>query len=248
VSHPLFDDRAQSYARTRPTYPDRLFDHLATLAPGRDVVWDCGAGSGQATRSLAERFDRVVATDISRMQLGHLVRGPRMHPVAAAAERAPLRDRAADLITVSAALHWFDQRPFYAEAQRVGRPGALIAVWSYFRAYVTPEVDAIVNRYADEIVSEYWLPSFELNRHRYRELDFPFEKLPWLELHAEAHMRLDDLLEFMRTWSASQSWSRQHGGADPVDLVRAEIQRAWGDPDREREVRWPLHGAIGRIA
>jgi len=247
VSHPLFDDRAQSYARTRPTYPDRLFDHLAGLAPGHDVVWDCGAGSGQATRSLSQRFHRVVATDISRTQLRHLVRGPGMHPVAAAAESAPLRDRCADLITVSAALHWFDRRPFYAEAQRVGRSGSLIAVWSYFRAHITPEVDAVVDRYADEIVAGYWLPSFELNRRTYRDLDFPFAKLPWLELHAEARMRLDDLLEFMRTWSASQTWSREHG-SDPVELVRAELERAWGDPAREREVQWPLHGAIGRIA
>jgi ubiquinone/menaquinone biosynthesis C-methylase UbiE len=248
MTHSLFDDRARSYARIRPTYPDRLFDHLATLASGHDVVWDCGAGSGQASRSLAERFDRVVATDISRAQLGHLVGGPRIHAVVAAAESAPLRDHSVDLITVSAALHWFDRPRFYTEARRVARPGGVIAVWSYFRAAITPEVETVVNHYADEIVSEYWQPTFELNRRMYRELEFPFEPLPWLELNAEAHMRLDDLLEFMRTWSASQTWSRQHGGADPVDLVRAELERAWGDPAHVRVVRWPLHGAIGRIA
>src|SRR5436190_2453801 len=104
MSRPLFDDRATAYARTRPTYPDRLFDHLASLAPERRVAWDCGAGSGQSAHSLLARFDRVIATDVSRVQLGHAVREPRLDPVAATAEQAPLRDRSADLITVSAAL------------------------------------------------------------------------------------------------------------------------------------------------
>lgn len=59
-------------------------------------------------------------------------------------------------------------------------------------------------------------------------------------------MRLRDLFEYMRTWSASQAWERAHG-ADPVDVVRDDLARAWGDPESERLVRWPLHGAIGRV-
>jgi ubiquinone/menaquinone biosynthesis C-methylase UbiE len=245
VSH-LFDDRARDYARTRPTYPDRLFDHLAALAPERGVVWDCGAGSGQAARSLVGRFERVVATDISRVQIGHLSAGPRLHPVVAAAEQSPLRNRSVDLVTVSAALHWFDRPRFYAEVARVARPGAVIAVWSYFRTHITPDVDAIIDRYADELIAEYWLPQFGVNRSAYRDLDFPFERLPWLEVEAQAHLSLGDLLDFMRTWSASQAWTRERGG-DPVEKVRADLERAWGDPAIERLARWPLHGAIGRV-
>jgi hypothetical protein len=59
-------------------------------------------------------------------------------------------------------------------------------------------------------------------------------------------MRLGDLFAFMRTWSASQAWERMRG-TDPVDIVRDELTRAWGDPETERLVRWPLHGAIGRV-
>jgi hypothetical protein len=59
-------------------------------------------------------------------------------------------------------------------------------------------------------------------------------------------MRLADLRQYMRTWSASQAWERAHG-SDPVELVAADLARAWGDPDQERLVRWPLHGAIGRV-
>jgi ubiquinone/menaquinone biosynthesis C-methylase UbiE len=246
MSRHLFDDHAQAYARTRPTYPDRLFDHLAALAPARDAVWDCGTGSGQAAVSLARRFATVVATDISRAQIAHAARGPRLHPVVAGAEQAPLRARSVDLVTVSAALHWFDRPRFYAEARRVARPGGVIAAWSYFHTRIAPELDPVIQRYADQTVAEFWIPQFDLNRRRYQGVDFPFERLPWPELEAEARMRLDDLLDFMRTWSASQAWQRAHG-SDPVEQVREELARAWGDPATERPVRWPLHGAIGRV-
>jgi hypothetical protein len=36
-------------------------------------------------------------------------------------------------------------------------------------------------------------------------------------------------------------------GSDPVEIVRDDLARAWGDSERERLTRWPLHGAIGRV-
>ena len=83
-------------------------------------------------------------------------------------------------------------------------------------------------------------------REAYRNLDFPFERLSWPELHAEARMRLPDLLAYMRSWSASQSWARSRG-TDAVEMVRDDLTRAWGPQQKERLVRWPLHGAIGRV-
>jgi ubiquinone/menaquinone biosynthesis C-methylase UbiE len=242
----LFGDRAEEYARHRPTYPEALFDHLERLAPARDLAWDCGAGSGQATRSLARRFARVLATDSSLRQLAQAPAEDGIRRIAAAAEAAPFRDRCADLITVSAAIHWFDRPRFYEEVRRVSRPGAILAVWSYYAVRVEPAVDALVIRFAEEVVGPWWDPGILVNRAAYRGLDFPFEHLPWPELYAEARMRLRDFAEYMRTWSASQSWERSRG-TDPVDVVRDELARAWGDPEVERLVRWPLHGAIGRV-
>jgi ubiquinone/menaquinone biosynthesis C-methylase UbiE len=242
----LFDDRADEYARRRPTYPDALFDHLEQLVAGRALAWDCGAGSGQTARSLARRFRRVVATDTSLRQLAQARVDGDIHRAAAAAEAAPIRDRSADLVTVSAAIHWFDRPRFYAEVRRVARPGAILAVWSYYQTRIEPAIDAVLVRFADEVVGPMWGPGIQLNREGYRGLDFPFERLPWPECQAEGRMRLRDLFEYMLTWSASQAWQRARG-TDPVDVVRDDLARAWGDPEQERLVRWPLHGAIGRI-
>src|SRR5215831_21216624 len=124
----LFGDRAEEYARHRPTYPEELFDHLSGLVSRHDVAWDCGAGSGQASRSLARRFANVIATDSSLRQLASGGPDAGVHRVVAAAERTPLRDRCADLVAVSAALHWFNRPKFYEEVRRVARPGAILAV------------------------------------------------------------------------------------------------------------------------
>jgi SAM-dependent methyltransferase len=242
----MFGDRAQEYVRHRPTYPAALFDHLERLVPGHERAWDCGAGSGETTRSLAHRFRQVVATDTSLRQLALTAPDGAISAVAAEAEAAPLRDHCADLITVSAALHWFDRPRFYAEARRVARPGAILAAWSYYHSRIEPSIDAILFRYAEEIVGPFWPPGFDLNRNTYRDLDLPFERLGWPALEAEARMRLPDFLQYMRTWSASQAWQRAHG-SDPVDVVRDELTRAWGDPDTVRIVCWPLHGAIARL-
>jgi SAM-dependent methyltransferase len=242
----LFGDRAVEYARHRPGYPVELFDHIERLVPGHERAWDCGAGSGQTARSLARRFRHVVATDASERQLAHAEPAEGIAFVAAAAEAAPLRDDCADLITVSAALHWFDRPRFYAEVRRVARRDAILAVWSYYHSQIEPTIDSVLVRFADEIVGRFWLQSFQLNRELYRELDFAFERLPWPALYAQARMRLPDLLAYLRTWSASQRYQRERA-SDPVDLVQDDLARAWGDPQTERLVRWPLHGAIGRV-
>ena len=244
--HDLFGDRADEYARHRPTYPEELFDHLERMVAGRERAWDCGAGSGQTARSLARRFRRVLATDSSLRQLSRADAAGGIEFVVAAAEAAPLRAGCVDLITVSAAIHWFGRPRFYVEVRRVARPGAILAVWSYYQSRIEPAIDAVLVRFAEDVVGPLWGPGIRLNQRAYRDLDFPFERMPWPQLHAEGRMRLQDLFQFMRTWSASQAWERSRG-TDPVDVVRDDLKRAWGDPETERQVRWPLHGAIGRV-
>src|SRR5262245_24846982 len=173
----LFGNVADAYARQRPRYPDALFDHLVGLVARRELAWDCGAGSGQTARSLARRFAHVAATDTSTRQLARTsADGGRLWLVAASAEAAPIRDRCADLVTVSAAVHWFDRPRFYAEVRRIARPGAILAVWSYFQTQIEPRVDAVLVRFADEVVGAEWPPAIRVNRDAYRDLDSPFDR------------------------------------------------------------------------
>ena len=126
----LFTTIAREYATFRPGYPPELFAWLARVSPSLNAVWDCGCGSGQASTALAGYFAQVHATDVAAEQIGAARSHPRVQYSVARAEHSGLRDASVDLVTVAQALHWFDVDAFYAEARRVGRPGALLAVWN----------------------------------------------------------------------------------------------------------------------
>src|SRR4051812_360024 len=117
-----FSGHAGCYEAYRPTYPESLFAHLASIAPGQTMAWDCATGNGQAALSLARHFRTIVATDSSRKQLGQARRQDAIVYAAAHAERSPLPRGSVDLVTVAQALHWFDLPRFYAEVGRVCRP------------------------------------------------------------------------------------------------------------------------------
>ncbi len=158
-----FSGVAREYARYRPRYPWALFDYLAGLVTCHDRAWDCGAGSGQAGEGLLPHFGRVVASDISRAQIGSLPAGAGALRVVAAAERAPLATSSMDLIVVAQALHWLDLPAFYAEVRRVLRPDGALAVWSYDLArFDDSRLDGAFRDFADGTVGEYWPPERRL--------------------------------------------------------------------------------------
>ena len=116
--HDHFSEIAQRYANFRPRYPAALFDWLATLVQRNSSVWDCACGNGQAALDLATRFDRVVATDASREQIASATARPNVEYRVAPADQSGLPDQSVALITVAAAIHWFDRERFYAEIGR----------------------------------------------------------------------------------------------------------------------------------
>ena len=66
-----FSRQAADYAKFRPGYPQELFEYLGSIAPSRQLAWDCGTGNGQAAVGLASVFDRVIATDASENQIAN---------------------------------------------------------------------------------------------------------------------------------------------------------------------------------
>jgi SAM-dependent methyltransferase len=241
-----FSGQAGDYARFRPGYPARLFAWLADAAPSRGRAWDCGTGSGQAACGLAEHFREVVATEPSAAQLAHAAPHPRVRDVRAVAESAPLRAASVDVVAVAQALHWFDLDRFYGEVRRVARPGALLAVWTYGLARVSPPVDAAVRHFYGAVVGPYWPPERRHVESGYRTLPFPFDELPPPPLHAEHTWTLRDLLGFLRSWSAVGRY-RAARGVDPVAAATPALAAAWGHPSLPRRVRWPLALRVARV-
>ena len=157
-----------------------------------------------------------------------------------------LPDASVDLVTVAQALHWFDLPRFYAEVRRVARPDGIIAVWCYQLHTITPEVDAIVERYYADIVGADWPPERRLVEEGYRTLAFPFDELAPPPFQMVHRWDMSHVLGYLGSWSATQRYQKRTG-ADPLDLIQGELATAWGDPEKTRDVTWPLHLRVGRV-
>lgn len=245
--HMTFNDHfsriAEGYAAYRPHYPAELFSHLAALCTRHERAVDCGTGNGQAAAGLARHFSEVVALDPSAEQIAAASAQERVHYMVAPAERIPMEDGSAQLITAAAAAHWFQHDAFHAEARRVLEPGGIIALWTYRNALVSPAVDAVLERFQSTIVGQYWPPERRYVDAGYRNLPFPFADISAPPMDVRMRCTLEHFIGYLGTWSAVQRYRMEHG-TDPIDLVRRDLRSAWGDD--EREVRWPLAMRIGR--
>ena len=238
-----FSAQSAGYARHRPTYPTALFEYLAGLG-GRQLVWDCATGNGQAAIALAGYFDRVIATDASAAQIDAAIEHPGVSYRVATAEASGLEADSVNLVTVGQALHWFDTACFFAESSRVLAAGGCVAAWCYELCTVSPGCDSVVERLYTDITGPFWPPERRLIEERYAGIDFPGTAIEAPAFAMSVRWAADDMLGYLRTWSACQRYRRRRGD-DPVGLIEDELRAAWG-PD-SRTVRWPLTVRISRL-
>ena len=237
-----FSAHAADYAQFRPHYPPELFAHLASIAPNRDVAWDCATGSGQAATALAEHFARVIATDASEKQIANARSHPRVEYRIATAEESGLASESVSLITVAQALHWFDRAQFFTEASRVLQHRGILAVIVYNFLQTSPEIDERLNRFYNDVVGSYW--DFERRdvENSYRDIAFPFADVATPEFKMSVTWSLEHALGYVRTWSATKAFIEAKG-FDPVDSLGAELENIWTTP---RCVTWPLRVIVRR--
>jgi len=241
-----FSAQSEDYSRHRPTYPESLFDYLAALAPSLGQAWDCGTGNGQAALALAARFQNVIATDASAKQIQHAFPNKRIDYRVEPSEQTSLEPHSIDLITAGTAVHWFDFKAFYQEVRRVGKPQAVLAVWTYHLPRVRPEVDFWLEKYYRETLAGYWPDRIRYLEQLYQTLPFPFEEINPPEFEMEAEWDLNDMVGFLASWSGTRKFIEKVG-RDPLDAIGASLESSWGEKDRIRKVRWPLYFRIGRL-
>lgn len=233
----LFSSQANDYAKYRPTYPEALYEYVASLSADRTLAWDAGTGNGQAAVELARFFDAVVATDPSEKQLKEATVSARVEYRCATAEDSGLSARSVALITVAQAFHWFDQPKFYAEVKRVAKPGAALVVWSYGNATVNSEVNAVVENLYEKILGPYWDKGRKLVEEGYRHEKFPFAELPPPSFAMQVEWSADEMLGYLGTWSALAKYKKEQG-RDPRELIEEKLRGAWGNG--LKKVTWPL--------
>lgn len=240
-----FSRQAPDYAKFRPGYPDALFDWLSNQSAGHDLAWDVGCGSGQAAVPLAARFDHVVATDLSAAQISQATLHPQVEYRVAPCDASGLPAGRCDLVTVAQAIHWFDFDAFYAEATRVLKPGGLLAAWTYQLLRGEPAINAAIEAFYAEVLTPWWPPQRRWVELGYAGMPFPFAVLPAPTFEIRLSWTLDDLVNYVGTWSAVQRCLAETG-ADPTRNLMERLKPHWGTPESSREIIWPIALLAGR--
>lgn len=237
-----FSGHAGSYAEFRPGYPESLFAYLAAQCVGHELAWDCATGNGQAARSLAPYFSKIIATDASAEQIASANTHTKIDFRVAPAESSGLDTASVNLVTVAQALHWFDIDQFFTEAMRVLKPGGVLAVWCYEHCHVDAACDETIERVFTE-TDAYWPPERKIVDDRYQGIRFPVAELPAEAFSMSAFWTANDMLGYMRTWSASQRYLAA-SGKESTAPWEDELQQRWGSG--AREVKWPITLRAGK--
>lgn len=241
-----FSAHAATYAQFRPVYPEQLYDFLLPLISEKKVAWDCGCGNGQVAAVLANYFEHVEATDLSKKQIHHAVLKPNIEYHVAPAENTPIENNFVNLITVGQAVHWFDFDEFYKEVVRVSAPNAILAIWCYSLMEVNNGIDTIIRQfYSKTLGDQYWDPARKYIDEHYKTIPFPFEEIPAPEFTINVSWNLPQLTGYLNSWSAVQHYI-QKNNRNPVEFITPDLEKAWGNQEFHN-IRFPLFLRVGRV-
>jgi len=233
-----FSRQAADYAKFRPRYPREMFEYLGSIAPARELAWDCATGNGQAVVELTNVFDKVIATDASETQIANAEPHERVEYHVVPAEQSDLPSGKLDLVLVAQALHWLDRDRFYPEVRRVLKQNGVFAASAYNLLRTDSPVKEIVKRYYYEVVGPYWPPERALIE-KFEGIPFPLPERETPEFEIVAEWNLDHLVGYLRSWSSTQRFIAATN-RNPIDQIANDLDKAWGDPQRTKRIVWPL--------
>jgi SAM-dependent methyltransferase len=240
-----FSAGSAEYATFRPESPAEIFDFIYKNVKHFDVAWDCGTGNGQVAVALSKHFKNVCGTDISDQQLLHAKKENNIVYRQERAEQTSFEDGSIDLVTVAQAIHWFDFDKFYAEVNRVLKPGGLVAVWTYVTMRLTPEIDKVIDVLYEDITGPYWDKERRYVDEAYQTIPFPFNEIPTPEFGIVKHWDLQRFAGYLRTWSGVKHYVAKEK-RDPLELIMPDLQKAWGASELQR-VFWPVYMRAGYV-
>ena len=240
-----FSTQASIYAQFRPGYPAQLFDFLCDQCEVYDCAWDCAAGNGQMAAALAQRFRQVEATDISEKQLAQAIRQPNIRYSMEAAETPSFPDGIFDLVVVGQAAHWFDLDTFYRQADRMLKPGGVLALVGYNLLRIDAATDTLIDQFYTGVLGKYWDAERRLVDEAYAGLPFPFPEIGFPEMFMQYEWSVDHLLGYLNTWSALQHYVRENGRSPLDEAFLSELRTVW-PKETAKTVRFPIFWRIGR--
>lgn len=130
-----FGAAADDYAKFRAGFPESFFDRLASAGfcrAGTTVV-DVGTGTGTLARGFAQRGATVIAIDpddrmVQRARQLDAAASVSIEYKTGTAERIPVPDAIADVVTAGQCWHWFDGPRAAKEFARITKSDGRVVV------------------------------------------------------------------------------------------------------------------------
>lgn len=238
-----FSTQSSSYARYRPAYPQELYKFLKEKLTITETAWDCGTGNGQVAGELANFFQKVEATDISKQQLENAVKKPNIQYSVKRAEETNFPDNSFDLITVAQAVHWFNFKTFYNEVERVLKPNGIIAIIGYSLFKSNLETDKLIHKFYKDIIGPFWDEERRYLDEKYQTIPFPFQEIETPAFQQEYQWSFDHLIGYLETWSAVKHYEKEKG-ENPVNLIKNELKIAFGNKNK---IVFPILLRLGKL-
>jgi len=246
---PRYGLHADRYRAFRPSYPAWVFDRAADLCgEPRSVALELGAGSGQATPLILERFTKVVAVEPDADMAALIPPDPRLEVRIAPAESAPFPENL-DAAFSATAFHWMDAAVVGRRVAQALRPGGVFLAFGY-QPFEVAGPEAVRELYAAEMAL--WAPLIHARLTEWK---------PYPELMAASGAfgdiePFDFTMEEARTPEAAAglllttSYAAEHGRRSGdeagycADLTARVREAAAGQPV---VMRFVVTGAIGRV-
>jgi ubiquinone/menaquinone biosynthesis C-methylase UbiE len=246
MANDLFSKQADLYARYRPTYPEGLYDYILSFVKEKNTAWDCATGNGQAAVVLADHFKKVIATDISTAQIEKATPKENIQYLVCPAESTPFQENIFELVTVAQAYHWIKWKEFKKEVTRVCKPGAIIAIWAYYRNTTgDKKVDDTVYNFYENVTKPYWDYERKYVEEKYSTVEFDYDPIPVKDFETTLEWKQEDMIGYISSWSAIQKFIKVNGHS-PISIIEEEIKKLW--PEGEvKNVVFPIYLKLGRV-
>jgi SAM-dependent methyltransferase len=132
-----FSNRADDYAKYRPSYPAGVLDVLQTECSltNTSLVADIGSGTGILSELFLKNGNSVVGVEpnapMRQKAEGLLAKYSRFTSIDATAEATTLKTGSVDFVTAAQAFHWFDRMQAKREFARILKPGGwVVLIWN----------------------------------------------------------------------------------------------------------------------
>jgi ubiquinone/menaquinone biosynthesis C-methylase UbiE len=233
------EEHASIYSQARPSYPKELVDKIVKSVNSFDLAIDVGCGNGQATALFTPFFKKIFGFDVSENQIKEAKKLNSNGNISfnlSLSETLPLENESVDLITVAAALHWFNIEKFFVECQRILKPGAVLAVFSYYYPKISHSVkfDAKVEE-VFKFLRPYFAKQIELNEKGYKIIEFPFRQVERdIFFKNELKWKIEDLLKFIQTLSGYQTFHQTNPESNFIKTLKNDFLEILKEEEHEK--------------